>query len=450
MGPEMSMNNLNMTSSPSSSTLAVPKLHDDGSNWADYYPRLQNVMGAKGLWRHMEGTATALVPFILSDGVPMLADGKTKATEDQIELKELKILEFEKRKYLAGHILMSTTSLCLSTKIKSLLTAEDMWKAVKDDATSKSTLFILDAKDQLSSLKLAENNNPKAHLAKLTNNFQLVLECHDNLIKMGSVMSKTRFTIIIMSPLPASYQPTLQTITANKQAGKLSGIWSSAMKADDLISFIFEEAQHRVINDECTKSAESTLAAHMKKTSKSKGKKKDKNQSKLDVTCENCNRLGHSITDCYSKEGGKEGQGRWGKNKTKGKQSETMAVIADDDQKDDLFAFTCMSDYLAVAKMLNVPRSKLGTCIDSGASRHYCPDQSKFMDYKSIECKITTANGRTLKTAGMGNLHIELPNGSGKTKTILKNAIHTPEMVFTLISISRLDRVGVRVTGSWA
>ena len=153
----------------------------------------------------LEGTATAPVPFILSDGVPMLADGKTKATEDQIELKESKILEFEKREYLACHILMSTTSLCLLTKIKSLLMAEDMWKAVKDDATSKSTLFILDAEDQLSSMKLAKNNNPKAHLAKLTNHFWLMLEHHDNLIKMGSVMSETRFTIIIMSSLPASY-----------------------------------------------------------------------------------------------------------------------------------------------------------------------------------------------------------------------------------------------------
>ena len=146
----------------------------------------------------------------------MLADGKTKATEDQIESKESKILEFEKREYLACHILMSTTSLCLLMKIKSLLTAEDMWKAVKDDATSKSTLFILDAEDQLSSMKLAENDNPKAHLAELTNHFQLMLECCNNLIKMGSVMSETRFTIIIMSSLLASYQPTLQMITANE------------------------------------------------------------------------------------------------------------------------------------------------------------------------------------------------------------------------------------------
>src|SRR5271168_4502002 len=130
MGPDMTT----PSSISDSSTLAVPKLRDDGSNWSDYEPRLRNAMGAKGLWRHVEGTAVAPVPFAVSDGIPMLSDGKTKATEEQVEAKESKIIEFEKREYLARHILMSTTSTRLATKIKSMLTAEDMWKAVVDDA----------------------------------------------------------------------------------------------------------------------------------------------------------------------------------------------------------------------------------------------------------------------------------------------------------------------------
>ena len=61
MGPNMTMNNLNTNSNSDMTTLAVPKLHDDGSNWSNYQPRIQNAMGAKGLWRHVEGTATAPV-----------------------------------------------------------------------------------------------------------------------------------------------------------------------------------------------------------------------------------------------------------------------------------------------------------------------------------------------------------------------------------------------------
>jgi hypothetical protein len=59
---------------------------------------------------------------------------------------------------------------------------------------------------------------------------------------------------------------------------------------------------------------------------------------------------------------------------------------------------------------------------------------------------MTTADGRMLTAIGMEDLHIKLPNGSVKTKTVFKNAIHTPEMAFTLISISRLNKAGFSVT----
>jgi len=101
---------ISQTSSTNSDStlLAVPKLRDDGSNWSDYYPRIENAMGAKGLWRHVLGTAIAPVPYVVSEGKPMLPDGKTPATEDQVEAKESRIIEFKKREYLAKHILLST------------------------------------------------------------------------------------------------------------------------------------------------------------------------------------------------------------------------------------------------------------------------------------------------------------------------------------------------------
>ena len=273
MVPATNMNILNASSSSDSTLVAVPKLRDNRSNWADYEPRIQNAMGAKGLWRHVLGTATALVPYAVSNGIHMLADGKTPATEDQIESKESKIIEFKKREYLACHIILSMTSTCLATKIKTLKSAEDMWRHVIDDATSKSTLHLLDAEDQLASMKLADNDDLKTHLEELRQ------QRHDNLLKIGSEMSDSQYNIIIMSSLPESYRSTLQTITASQLVGKLSGAQSKALKADDIMSSIIEEAQHGVINNNHTKYAESTLAARMKKSRKSKGigKGKEKN-----------------------------------------------------------------------------------------------------------------------------------------------------------------------------
>jgi hypothetical protein len=141
-------------------------------------------------------------------------------------------------------------------------------------------------------------------------------------------------------------------------ASKLSGHQASTIKADDLIAFILKEAQHHVINDECTKSAVSAWAAHTKKQAKPKSKRKEKGQS--DITCENCKRPGHGKPDCYSKGGGKEGQGSRQKGKAKAKEPETVMVTADNKEK-ELFAFTCTSNYAAIADSLDVLKSKLGT-----------------------------------------------------------------------------------------
>ena len=117
-----------------------------------------------------------------------------------------------------------------------------MWKEVKDNATSKSTLYLLDAEDQLASMKLADNNNPKTHLEELKQHFQTMLQCCKNLLKIGLVMSNSRFNTIIMSSPPKSYRLTLQTITMSEQVGRLSGTQSTAMKANDIVIFIIEEA----------------------------------------------------------------------------------------------------------------------------------------------------------------------------------------------------------------
>src|ERR1700684_339138 len=120
MGPADTMSTISSNANAESSSLSVPKLRDDGSNWADYEPRLRKAMGSKGLWRHVDGLAVAPKPYVVADGTPVLSDGKTPATDEQLEVKENRILEYEKREYLAQHIILSTTSVRLGGKINSV------------------------------------------------------------------------------------------------------------------------------------------------------------------------------------------------------------------------------------------------------------------------------------------------------------------------------------------
>lgn len=106
------MFNLTLNSNDSTS-LSVPKLHDDRSNWADYEPHIQKAIGSRGLWRHVEGTEIAPTPYLLVNGVPTLADGKIPATEEQIKAYETKMIDFDKHEYLTQHIILSTTSVHL-------------------------------------------------------------------------------------------------------------------------------------------------------------------------------------------------------------------------------------------------------------------------------------------------------------------------------------------------
>ena len=162
------------TNNPNTATLVVPKLCNDRSNWADYEHHIQRALGLKGLWRHVEGTAIVPKPYALVAGVPVLMEGMTQAMEDQIEAREMKIIDYNKRKYLTQHVILSMTSIHLSNKIKNLKTSHDMWDVVKADATTKSTLFLLYTEDQFASMKLKKNDNSKVHLTEVKQHFQLM------------------------------------------------------------------------------------------------------------------------------------------------------------------------------------------------------------------------------------------------------------------------------------
>jgi hypothetical protein len=85
----------------------------------DYSPQIQQAMGSKGLWRYLEGTVIAPKLYaLLVNGVSVLSDGKTPASEEQIKARETQIIDFQKCEYFMQPIILSTTSTCLGVKIK--------------------------------------------------------------------------------------------------------------------------------------------------------------------------------------------------------------------------------------------------------------------------------------------------------------------------------------------
>jgi hypothetical protein len=205
---------------------------------------------------------------------------------------------------------------------KNITTAKEMWDIMKADATEKSMLCLIDAEDMLLSMRCSDSSNPKTHLTEIKAHFDLMVQGCDSLTEMGSTLSDTQFSTMIMSSLPASYRPALQTITAAERVQSAQPL----------------EAK--------------------------KGEKKP---------------------------------------------METAVVATDA----NLFAFSCTSDYVEIAQGLDLLTTKLGgSIVDTGASSHFCPDQTKFQNYRPlIGRSIHAADGRSHVAARVGDVIIQLPNG---------------------------------------
>ena len=199
----------------------------------------------------------------------------------------------------------------------------------------------------------------------------------------------------------------------------------------------------------------------MASASKPKGKGKDKEKSnKSDVLCTNtpnCGRRGHTKDQCWEKGGGKEGQAPdWWKKIAKDKKPSANSAETEVKEKDepddyamlatiilnDEAALICTSYFRSEAHSVS---NISGIIIDSGASRHFSPDRSKFLNYKEFinQEPIRAADGRTFHALGKGDIKINLPNGNQKPTLItLKEVYYSPIMAFTLISVSCIDRAG--------
>src|ERR1700719_4233718 len=150
----------------SNNAIAVPRLRDDGANWPDYQSKARTAMGARGLIRHVDGTARKPIAYPEVNGVPMKKPG-VEATDDDLDEKEKRLDEFEQKEYGAQHVMLTTISARLVTLVKSM-TASEMWTAIHNDATKKSQLHKVDMHRRLQSMLCDKEGDVKAHLNAMT------------------------------------------------------------------------------------------------------------------------------------------------------------------------------------------------------------------------------------------------------------------------------------------
>ena len=214
--------------------------------------------------------------------------------------------------------------------------------------------------------------------------------------------------------------------------------------SDMLIQAVLKEADHQAVAKNAEKAAENAAMIAATNKRSTKGKKS--------LRCSNCKRSGHINSDCFAKGGGKEGQ--WPDKKKKDEKVATVAkeddvedvaLIAIPDKEDEDLALAVTSDFQEDARALSASASNDGIILDSGATHHFSPQCSKYINFTPItDSPIKAADGRILNATGKGDMRLSFPMGPKQkaTSVLLKNVYYSSSMAFTLISVSHIDNAG--------
>ena len=444
MGPD---DITDMTSSTNKS-LSLPKLRSDSSNWATYSERILNYLTSKGYRRHVLGTARIRERLDERNGSFYKRNSLAPLTDDELMKHEEATDLYDQMQAAVREIIYRTVDKTTYLQIKNEADAASVWKEVSSIHADKGSLYEANLLVQLQNARYTEKESMREHIGKMT-------EIRERLAEMNAPISDESFVSYLRTSLSLapSFRNLFTTLsTTARQTGK-------KLTASDVIWHLTEEATSVEIEDNINKLNAAMMASTSKpKEEKGKGKSKSKS-SKDEIICTNtpnCGRKGHTKDQCWEKGGGKEGQAPdWWKKKTKGKTSanvaenksaekdepEDFAMLASTFPDDDT-ALTCTSDFQFEA---HAASNQCGIIIDSGASRHFSPNHSKFLNYQEFinHEPIRAADGRTFHALGKGDIQIMLPNGNHKsTRITLKEVYYSPIMAFTLISVSCVDRAG--------
>ena len=441
--------------------LSLPKLRGDSSNWATYSERILNYLTSKGYRRHVLGTARKLEVLVEHDGKFYKPPGPPTNSEPSKDLASSKELEpkaisdddlekhenavdlYDQLQAAVREVIYHTVDKTTFLQVKNEEDAASVWKKVVSIHADKGSLYEANLLVQLQNIRYNEKESMRDHIGKMT-------ELRERLAEMNAPISDESFISYLRTSLSLapSFRNLFTTLsTTSRQTGK-------KLTTADIIWHLTEEATSVEIEDSINKSN----AAMMVTSTKPKEEK-----GKSDIVCanKNCGRTGHTNDQCWEKGGGREGQAPdWWKKGSKGKRGRVNVAEADTPKDDsesvepenyamfsatisnDDTALICTSDFHSEA---HAASSQTGIIIDSGASRHFSLDLSKFLNYIEFASQepIQAADGRTFHALGKGDLQISLPNGNQKSTFVtLKEVYYSPIMAFTLTSVSCIDRAG--------
>ena len=172
---------------------SVPKLETNGANWMIFRIRLKWALEEKRVFGHLDGTT--IKP----------ADDKPDTEKNDWSNDETK----------ARHLLAQKLHDSTLTKLLHHTTVAEMWTAVTQEFTTKSSHVVAAMRASFDSLKCADNGNIRTHLDRLRFKYE-------ELVGIGVTVSSADYATRIIGSLPTHYQRHLSTIEASARASALA------------------------------------------------------------------------------------------------------------------------------------------------------------------------------------------------------------------------------------
>jgi hypothetical protein len=299
-------------------------------------------------------------------------------------------------------------------------TASEMWKQLTLVKESRGRLGILTTRRALYRTIADEGFDLVEHVTKLR-------KLQEELHLMGSIVADEDFAMILVSSLPESWDIYTSAYLGTKTDG-------TALTSHELYAILLDEDRRRK-----GRNGQSQDVAMQGRTSyhgnpNARGRTRPTSDA-TDKECFNCHRKGHMSRDCWSKGGGKEGQGPRSRKRGGGGDRANQASDIVNNVLTDVA-------YAAGSRTI----SSHEWVLDSATTSHICNQRNAFTDYTPLSN--ATVQGLGSKPAlaeGRGTVYVNFAVNDGSVRHRLMDALFVPEAPNSLLSVSRFDETGGRI-----